>query len=89
MTPELQITNNIGLAFDLLDAIMDDPSLLDTIPDGAAVVSIPMDDVELGAANLRMAQACQTRGEPYAVITHEHSSVLDHKHGRISRPATV
>jgi Family of unknown function (DUF5647) len=42
---------NLALAFTLADAIVDDPSLLDEIPEGATVVLLPDDDRELAEAN--------------------------------------
>lgn len=46
---------NLTLAFDLLRAIGDDPSILNEIPDGVAVVLIPHDDPALAEANIELA----------------------------------
>lgn len=41
-----EITRNIGLAFDLLDAIIANPALADAIPTGAAVRFVRADSME-------------------------------------------
>jgi hypothetical protein len=45
---------NIDAAFDLLRQIIDDPNVLDTIPDGATIVFIPNDDPAAAASNLEL-----------------------------------
>jgi hypothetical protein len=46
---------NIEHAFAYARSIVDDPTLLDEIPDGAAVVLIPRDDPELVKASIEQA----------------------------------
>jgi hypothetical protein len=48
-------TANIRLAGQFLREIVDDPSILDTLPDDAAVVLIPEGDPDLAEANLNLA----------------------------------
>ena len=43
----------IGLGFDFLKAIIDDPSIADDIPNGATVVLLPDDDTELAESSLQ------------------------------------
>jgi hypothetical protein len=50
-----QIERNLDLARDHLQAILDNPDLLDEIPDGATVVLLPAGDPELFETNLRIA----------------------------------
>ena len=45
---------NISAAFHFLQQIVDDPSILDTIPDGVALVFIPRDDPEAAAENVKL-----------------------------------
>ncbi|MGH2535743.1 MAG: DUF5647 family protein [Thermomicrobiales bacterium] len=46
---------NITMGFAFTRQILDDPSLLDAIPDGATLILIPGDDPALAEANLAMA----------------------------------
>lgn len=43
----------IGLGFDFLKAIIDDPSIADDIPNGATLVLLPDDDPELAESSLQ------------------------------------
>jgi len=56
------VDRNIRLGFQLARDIVDDPSLLDEIPEGATVVLIPDDDAELAEANLRQGIAAFRAG---------------------------
>ena len=47
-----RIGKNIDLAFRFLDEVIDDPSRLAEIPDGATVVALPPDDPELARENV-------------------------------------
>jgi Family of unknown function (DUF5647) len=71
-----QITGNIGLASDFLNAVIDDPTLLDRVPEGATVVNIPLDNPELGQTNLDLAHALTRSGRKLVVVTHEDSGVF-------------
>ncbi len=51
MTPEEQVTKNLDYAFTFLAAVLEDPSLLDRIPDGTNVMLFPAGDPELAEAN--------------------------------------
>lgn len=46
------VERNIGLTFELIQAIADDPALLEEIPHGATVILIPADDPDLAARNI-------------------------------------
>ena len=46
------VTRSINLTFDFARAIVDDPDILDDVPDGAMVVLIPADDPELAAVEI-------------------------------------
>lgn len=52
-TPE-HMKRNIGLGFDLFEAILDDVAILDEIPNGATVVLLPDDDQVLFDANIAL-----------------------------------
>jgi hypothetical protein len=54
VTHEEQFGRNLEHAFALFDAILDDPSELDLIPDGRTVVIMPSSDPELSTANEEM-----------------------------------
>jgi len=45
---------NISAAFNFLAQIVDDPTILDTIPDRANIVFIPRDDPEAAAENIQL-----------------------------------
>lgn len=55
--------NNVGVAFDFARSIVDDPTILDEIPDGATLVLIPDNDPEAMNKNLEFARAALERGE--------------------------
>jgi hypothetical protein len=46
---------NIKLAFSFMHDILDDPGILDEIPDGVTLVLIPADDPATAEANLEIA----------------------------------
>lgn len=53
-TPTDSVEKNIDMAFDFARAVVDDPSILDTIPDSATIVPVPDDDPELADHNIQM-----------------------------------
>jgi hypothetical protein len=50
---ETIIEKNITLSFEFERYILENPTILETLPDGAEVVLLPKDDPELYRANLR------------------------------------
>jgi hypothetical protein len=65
---------NLTLSFDLASAIVDDPALLDEIPEGATVIFLPDDDPELATANRAIGLAALDRGED-VYFRHVHHAV--------------
>lgn len=65
---------NIDAAFTFLSQIFNDPSMLDTIPDGATIVFIPKDDQEAAAANLELGISAVQSG---ADVYFRHVETLD------------
>lgn len=63
ITPEDAVERNITLAFDFMAAIVDDPSLLDTIPEGATLVFLPDDDPAMVESNIQLGTDLVRRGE--------------------------
>ena len=66
----------IRLAGRLLREALDDPSILDAIPDGASVILLPYDDPETGVLNLGLAEqlaasseTVRLQGEPGPLAT--------------------
>ncbi len=57
-----RIRPNMALANDFVRANLDDPSLLDEIPDDAYVYLIPDDDTEMAAASRRGAERTRQQG---------------------------
>jgi hypothetical protein len=55
--------SNMKHAFDLIREALDDPSVLDDIPDGATVIFLPDDDQEQLEANLEIAIQAARAGE--------------------------
>ena len=55
LTKEQMMARNLDLAEEHLLRILENPELLDHIPDGAHVILLPSDDPELFEANLTMA----------------------------------
>ncbi len=54
---------NISAAFNFLARIVDDPTNLDTIPDGANIVFIPRDDPEAAAENIQLGVSIVRSGQ--------------------------
>lgn len=48
-----RITKNIELAFCLAQEIVDDPSILDEIPDDATMILLPLDAPDVAESNLQ------------------------------------
>ena len=54
---------NLALAGQFLQAVLDDPALVEQIPDGATLVLIPDDDPELARFNLDLGWKAVLAGE--------------------------
>ena len=54
---------NLTLSTELARAIIDDPVLLEEIPEGATVILLPDDDPDLAQANLELGWVALKRGE--------------------------
>lgn len=57
------VDRNIMLSFEFAKSIIDDPAILEDIPDGATLVLLPDDDAELSRENLRLGVESAERGE--------------------------
>jgi hypothetical protein len=57
------IDRNIHAAFELAKQIIDDPSILDNIPDGASIVFIPRDNPAAAESNLQLGLKILQSGE--------------------------
>ncbi len=53
----------MALGFDLLEAALRDPSLLDGIPDGVTLVLLPVDDPEAATRSVQLGLDAIDRGE--------------------------
>lgn len=62
------VDRNLQLVCDFDQAIMDDPSILDRIPDGATVILMPQNDTELARANLELAMRDLQAGKDVLLI---------------------
>lgn len=54
---------NITLSFEFAKSIVDDPAILEEIPDGATLVLLPDDEPDLVRENLRLGLEAAKRGE--------------------------
>jgi hypothetical protein len=54
---------NITLSFEFAKSIIDDPAILEEIPDGATLVLLPADEPDLARENLRLGIEAAERGE--------------------------
>lgn len=54
---------NLSLASEFLQAVLDDPALVEQIPDGVTLVLIPNDDPELARFNLDLGWKAVLAGE--------------------------
>ncbi|HLI50705.1 MAG TPA: DUF5647 family protein [Thermomicrobiaceae bacterium] len=68
------IPNNIGIAFEFARSIVDDPTILDEIPDGATLVLVPDSDPKTINTNLELARAALERGEDVYLRHVHHAS---------------
>lgn len=54
---------NVTLSFEFAKSIIDDPAILEEIPDGATLVLLPDDEPDLARENLRLGIETAQRGE--------------------------
>lgn len=54
---------NITLSFEFAKSIIDDPAILEEIPNGSTVVLLPEDEPDLAEENLRLGLEAAERGE--------------------------
>jgi hypothetical protein len=54
---------NITLSFEFAKSIIDDPAILDEIPEGATLVLLPENEPDLAKENLRLGLEAAERGE--------------------------
>ena len=59
---------NITLSFEFERYILEHPEVLEQIPDGAEIVLLPKDDLELYRINLDAAQKAHQAGEAISVV---------------------
>lgn len=64
---DAQVVRDGEWTLEFLQSILADPSILDEIPEGAAVYLLPDDDPELVEANLKGAERSRQRGHPVYV----------------------
>ena len=57
------VDRNIHAAFELAKQIVEDPSILDNIPDGASIVFIPRDNPGAAESNLQLGLKILQSGE--------------------------
>ena len=57
MTPEEQVKRNMAESFRVAEMILEDPRILNQIPNGAMMIPTTDNDPELAAANSALAQA--------------------------------
>lgn len=62
LCPNAQAEKNIAIAFNWLQSVLDDPSILEEFPNHASIVFLPEDDPELCEANLQMAMNSARQG---------------------------
>lgn len=65
---ETIVEKNITLSFEFERYILEHPEVLEQIPDGAQVVLLPLDDLELYRINLDAARKAHQVGEGTPVI---------------------
>jgi hypothetical protein len=58
---------NIELAFSFMHDVLDDPALLDEIPEGTTLVLIPSDDPATAEANLQIATTEARKGRDVSI----------------------
>ena len=61
MTREEQFRRNLTHAFELFEVLLDEPTTLDSIPEGANIVPMPSDDADLFVVNEAMVRANWSR----------------------------
>jgi hypothetical protein len=63
-----RIDQTLALTERFIDAVFEDPSLLDGIPNGASLVFLPSDDDELAEANKEAAVEMRRAGASVALV---------------------
>lgn len=54
---------NISLSFEFAKSIIDDPTILEAIPEGSTLVLVPENEPDLAEENLRLGVEAARRGE--------------------------
>jgi hypothetical protein len=71
MIREEQSRKNNELMALFMQQVLDDPELLEAIPEGAEVIFLPQNDADLCDANLELGKARQAEGRQVAYISIE------------------
>lgn len=78
------VEGNINLGFDFVSAAIDDPSLLDGIPQGATLVLLPEDDPDLTETNLGIAVRAAREGKTVVI-----RPAVSPKHSQDAKPSAA
>lgn len=62
ITPSVAVDRNITLAFDFVSIVLDDPAILDTVPEGATLVFLPDDDPAMVESNVQLGSEIARNG---------------------------
>jgi len=68
MTENDAIKRNLDLLNEFMKIAFDQPEILDKIPKGSELIILPENDPELYAANLKIKQSLEERGEKVVVV---------------------
>ncbi len=68
MTENETIKRNLDLLNEFMKIAFDQPEILDKIPKGSELIILPENDPELYAANLKIKQSLEEKGEKVVVV---------------------
>lgn len=68
MTENETIKRNLDLLNEFMKIAFDQPEILDKVPKGSELIILPENDPELYAANLKIKQLLEEKGEKVVVV---------------------
>ena len=76
MTKNETIKRNLDLLNEFMKIAFDQPEILDKIPKGSELIILPENDPELYAANLKIKQLLEEKGEKVVVVRMKRPEII-------------
>jgi len=76
MTENETIKRNLDLLNEFMKIAFDQPEILDKVPKGSELIILPENDPELYAANLKIKQLLEEKGEKVVVVRMKRPEII-------------